>query len=75
MSREEKIYLTLGTFLTVIGVVMALWGTLYGYSFTRMSSIEAKQSTQDISNTELKMWMSEVRTDVVWIKQTLSNIK
>ena len=56
MSTHDKKYLTIGIFFTVIGIIMAMWGTLYGYSFNRLSSVEAKQGVQDISNTDIKTY-------------------
>jgi hypothetical protein len=70
MSSERR-YISLGTFLTALGIILVLWGTLYSYSFTRIATVEDRQATQDISNSDIKAQLSQIQTDLQWIKTTL----
>ena len=72
MSAEDKKYLTFSIFLTALGIIMALWGTLFGYSFTRLSAVEAKQEIQDTASVEIKTQLSQIQTDLQWIKQAMA---
>lgn len=73
MSTSEKRYLTLGAFFTAIGILTALWGTLFGYSFNRITAVDAKQDAQEISSVDIKTQLSQIQTDIQWIKLNINS--
>jgi hypothetical protein len=59
--------------LTLAGIISALWAFMFGYTMTRIKKVEDKQDFIDTSNTSIQTQLSQIQTDILWIKQTLSN--
>lgn len=75
MSSETKRQITWGIFCTVIGGVCAVYAFLYGYTWNRMSIVEAKQDDQTKISSEINAQLSQIQTDIAWIKQSMNNNK
>ena len=69
MSEGAK-HLTIGMFMTVLAFVLGIWGTLYGYSFVRVTAVEDRQPVVEANMSEIKTTMAEIKTDVRWLIQS-----
>lgn len=72
MSSETKRHITWGVFCTVIGAICAVYAFLYGYTWNRMSVVEAKQDQQSAANMDIKSQLSQIQTDILWIKDAIN---
>ena len=59
-------------FLGGLSLVLTIFGILTTYTFNRMGQIEQKQVYQDTANTEIKTQLSQIQTDIAWIKLNLT---
>lgn len=61
--------------LTIAGIIFALWGTMFGYLIVRLGKVEAKQDSIDGTNTAIQTQLSQIQTDLAWIKKELCERK
>ena len=70
MSLEEK-RLTIKFFLTVLGLLMTIWFTAYGYTWVRLGAIEVRNEKTQTENADIKTQLSQIQADLSWIKYNL----
>ena len=68
MSLEER-KITIGFFFTIIGLLCACWVFLWGWSWTRMDKVEARQTTNDVASADIRTQLSQIQTDLKWLIQ------
>jgi len=72
MSEAKEKGISWVIFLGGVSLILTIFGILTTYTFSRMGSIEQKQVAQDTANTEIKTQLSQIQTDIAWIKLNLS---
>ncbi len=70
MSQEEK-RLTLKFLLSVLGIMMTIWSTAYGYTWIRLGSLEVRYDKTQNESVEIKTQLSQIQADIQWIKYNL----
>ena len=70
MSQEEK-RLTLKFLLSVLGIIMTIWSTAYGYTWIRLGSLEVRHDKTQNESVEIKTQLSQIQADIQWIKYNL----
>lgn len=70
MSSEEK-RLTLKVFTWVVGTMITVWACAYGYTWVRLSSVEAKSENASREYVSVSNNLGKISSDIEWIKATL----
>jgi hypothetical protein len=61
-----------GQFTWISGILMAIIMAVVSYSFYRIGLVEDKISNYQITMTEIKAQLSQIQTDILWIKTALN---
>lgn len=72
MSDENKRHITMGFFITAIAIICSAWGFFYFEICKSVDAVEAKQFLQDTNNVDIKSQLSQIQTDISWIKTAMS---
>jgi len=71
MSLEEK-KLTVKTLMWCVGTLAVIWAAAYGYVWVRLGVVEAKTESASAESVDIKTQLSQIQTDLQWIKLNLS---
>lgn len=63
--------ITLTMIVSVIGVLMTVWGGLFGYVINRLSKLEDRQDKIDNCQSGIQASLAQIQTDLQWIKVEL----
>lgn len=75
MSIEEKKHVTFSFLYMALSIVSVVWAFVFSYVWINVNSVEAKQEAQDTNNTDIKAQLSQIQTDISWIKDTMNKQK
>lgn len=68
---EENEYITTKTFLEVIGIFVVIAIALLGFLTTTLAEMDAKIEKNRAQFLQIETKLSEIQTDVMWIKESL----
>jgi hypothetical protein len=65
---EESKPVTYNIFILAMGVVLII----FGYLFTEVAKIQTEQAAAVATNTQIQVQLSQIQTDLAWVKERLS---
>ena len=71
MSAEEK-RITIKMLVTCMSVMAAVWATAYSYIWVRLGDVEHRMESVSVESVDIKTQLSQIQTDLQWIKLNLS---
>jgi hypothetical protein len=67
----DNTYVSMKTFLAVIGILVSLMSISTGWMFVRVERAEAKVDALQQTNLGISVSLAEIKTDILWIRKSL----
>ena len=67
-KTEERKKVDWYIFIWAIGIIIVI----FGWIFVSLAQIQVYQSAQSVKDTEIRVQLSQIQTDILWIREKLS---
>ena len=67
-KTEERKKVDWYIFIWAIGIIIVI----VGWIFVSLAQIQVYQSAQSVKDTEIRVQLSQIQTDILWIREKLS---